>query len=147
MKKLLNISLFLLSTIVFSQEKINGKPATTMANTYQKAYKLGSVYYKKGTTEPFTGILYGKYDNGNLKTVQEYVNGVGNGKWIDYDPLENKICEGTYKNNRVEGPVKYYYEDGSLQSEGQFLHWKKPIGLWKYYDKKGKLVHTETYTR
>lgn len=118
-----------------------------MSQTYQKAYELGGVYYETGTKKPFTGILYGKYDNGKLMTMQEYVNGIGNGKWIDFDPYERKICEGTYKNNRVEGPVKFFYENGSLKSEGQYLHWKKPIGLWKYYDKKGNIVHTMTYTR
>lgn len=147
MKKTILIGLLLITTTLFCQEKINGKVAIAMSDTYQKAYKLGSVYYKNGTKEPFTGILYGKYDNGNLKTVQEYVNGIGNGKWIDYDPLGNKICEGTYKDNLVEGPVKFYYEDGNLKAEGQYLHWKRPIGLWKYYDKNGKVVHRETYTR
>jgi antitoxin component YwqK of YwqJK toxin-antitoxin module len=92
-------------------------------------------------------VLYGKYANGNYMTMQEYKNGVGNGKWIDFDPMGNKICEGTYMDNRVEGPVKFYYEDGSLKSEGQFLHWKKPIGKWTYYDKAGNVVHRMTYTR
>tara|TARA_R110002072_G_scaffold160767_3_gene312172 strand:+ start:781 stop:1170 length:390 start_codon:yes stop_codon:yes gene_type:complete len=129
---------------MYSQDK---KQMVSMAETYQKPYKLGAVYYKKGTSTPFTGILYGKYDNGNLMTTQEYVNGVGNGKWADYDPLGNKVCEGTYENNKVEGPVKFFYEDGSLKSAGQYLDWKKPIGLWKYYDKEGNLVHEMTFTR
>lgn len=129
---------------MYSQDK---KEMVSMSKTYQKPYKLGAVYYKKGTNTPFTGILYGKYDNGNLMTTQEYVNGVGNGKWTDYDPLGNKVCEGTYLNNKVEGPVKFFYEDGSLKSEGQYLDWKRPIGLWKYYDKKGNLVHKMTFTR
>jgi len=118
-----------------------------MTDTYQKAYKLGSVYFKKGTNTPFTGILYGKYANGNLMTTQEYVNGVGNGKWTDYDPLGRKICEGTYINNKVEGPVTFFYENGNIKSKGQYLDWKKPIGKWDYFDEQGKLVHSMTFTR
>lgn len=118
-----------------------------MSETYQKAYKLGSIYYKTGTNIPFTGILYGKYDNGNYQTMQEYVDGVGNGKWVDFNPEGVMECEGTYKNNRVEGPVTFFYENGTVKSEGQYLHWKRPIGEWKYYDLKGNLVHTMIYTR
>ena len=152
-KKLIMKTLFTFIFIAFmhyitsAQTVANIQEMVPMSDTYQKAYKLGSVYYKTGTNTPFTGILYGKYDNGNYQTMQEYVDGVGNGKWVDYSPEGIIECEGTYKNNRVEGPVTFYYENGEVKSEGQYLHWKRPIGEWKYYDMKGNLVHTMTYTR
>ena len=130
-----------------AQTSENNQEMISMSDTYQTAYKLGSVYYKTGTKTPFTGVLYGKYANGNYQTKQEYVNGVGNGKWTDYSPEGVKECEGTYKDNRVEGPVTFFYENGNVKSEGQYLHWKKPIGKWNYYDKLGNLVHTMTYTK
>ena len=142
------LMLFLSSSfIVLAQKDLKDQEMVPMYDTYQKAYKLGSVYYKTGTKTPFTGVLYGKYDNGNYQTMQEYVDGIGNGKWIDFNPEGIKECEGTYKDNRVEGPVKFFYENGSLKSEGQYIHWKIPTGIWKYYDKAGNLVHTMTYTR
>lgn len=134
-------------TICSAQEDLKNLDLVAMSDTYQKAYRLGSVYYKTGTDTPFTGVLYGKYDNGNYQTMQEYVDGIGNGKWIDFNPEGIKECEGTYKDNRVEGPVTFFYEDGSVKSKGQYIHWKRPIGLWNYYDKKGNLVHTMTFTR
>lgn len=118
-----------------------------LSDTYHKVYKIGSVYYKTGTKIPFTGMLNGKYDNGNYQTKQEYKNGIGNGKWIDFNPEGMKECEGTDTDNRVEGPVTFYYENGSEKSEGRYLHWKRPIGEWNYYDMNGNLVHTMTYTR
>ncbi|SDS33647.1 MORN repeat variant [Formosa sp. Hel1_31_208] len=144
--------IFLLAIInvtcfVTAQSDTSDRKMIAMSDTYQKAYKMGSIYYEIGSNKPFTGILYGKYANGNLLTTQEYVDGIGNGKWTQYDPNGNKECEGTYVDNRVEGPVKFYYEDGSLKSEGQYLHWKQPIGKWVYYDKQGIVVHTMTYTR
>ncbi|MGB5436884.1 MAG: hypothetical protein WBM98_13405 [Maribacter sp.] len=142
-----SICFALISYTATSQSASKEQEMIPMSATYQKAYKMGSVYYKTGTKIPFTGILYGKYDNGNYQTMQEYVDGIGNGKWVDFNPEGIKECEGTYKDNRVEGPVTFYYENGSIKSKGQYLHWKKPIGLWKYYDKKGNLVHTMTYTR
>jgi antitoxin component YwqK of YwqJK toxin-antitoxin module len=141
------VGLLCISFACVAQIDTINREIESMSATYQKAYRLGSVYYKTGTNTPFTGILYGKYNNGNYQTMQEYVNGVGNGKWVDFNPEGIKECEGTYKDNRVEGPVTFFYEDGSIKSEGQYLHWKKPIGLWKYYNKKGNLVHTMTYTR
>jgi antitoxin component YwqK of YwqJK toxin-antitoxin module len=146
-KTFLFIGFMLVSFLCIAQVDTTNQKMHPMSATYQKAYKIGSVYYKTGTKAPFTGILYGKYQNGNIQTMQEYVNGIGNGKWIDFNPEGIKECEGTYKYNRVEGPVTFFYENGSVKSKGQYLHWKKPIGLWKYYDKKGNLVHTMTYTR
>ncbi|NNL82732.1 MAG: hypothetical protein HKP28_05045, partial [Winogradskyella sp.] len=98
------ITLLLMCFVITSahtQIEKSNKKLVAMSNTYQKAYKLGSVYYEVGTDKPFTGILYGKYDNGNYMTMQEYEDGIGNGKWADFDPYGRKMCEGTYKNNRV----------------------------------------------
>lgn len=148
MKALINfICMLLISISIYGQYKDSKEKLVAMSDTYQKAYKQGSVYYELGTNKPFTGVLYAKYDNGNYMTMQDYVDGIGNGKWIDFDPYGIKVCEGTYKDNRVEGPITFYYEDGNVKSKGQYLHWKQPIGKWIYYDKKGNVVSTMTYTR
>jgi antitoxin component YwqK of YwqJK toxin-antitoxin module len=148
MKSIITFALICLFTLTsFAQTNLEEQRMVPMSSTYQKAYKLGSIYYEIGTDQPYNGVLYGKYSNGNYMTMQEYKNGVGNGKWIDFDPMGNKVSEGTYVNNRVEGPVKFFYENGSLKSEGQYLHWKKPIGKWTYYDKDGNVAHVMTYTR
>jgi antitoxin component YwqK of YwqJK toxin-antitoxin module len=118
----------------------------TMAETYQKAYNLGGIYYETGSKKPYTGILYGRYDNGKIMTMQEYKNGIGNGTWIQFDPEGRKEVQGTYIDNKVEGPVTLFYEDGNIKAKGQYRHWKQPIGEWIYYDRKGKMVHKMTYT-
>ncbi len=110
-----------------------------MSETTTK-YDNGPKYFKKNSNKPFSGFLYARYDNGNLLSVQQFENGVGHGVWIDYDPEGNKVCQGTYFNNRVEGPVTFYYEDGSIKSTGQYKHWKRPVGTWIYYDRQGKIV-------
>jgi antitoxin component YwqK of YwqJK toxin-antitoxin module len=118
-----------------------------MTETYQRAADgIGSRYYQDGSSSPFTGVLYGRYDNGELMTTQDYVDGIGNGKWTSYDPDGRKNEEGTYVENRVEGPVTLFYEDGSVKARGQYKHWKQPIGKWIYYDRQGNVVHEMTYT-
>lgn len=123
------------------------QPVLPMSETYQRSTEgAGNRYYAEGSDTPFTGILYGRYDNGELMTTQEYVDGIGNGTWTSYDPDGRKYEEGTYKDNRVEGPVTLFYEDGSVKAKGQYRHWKQPIGKWIYYDRKGTVVHQMTYT-
>ena len=42
------------------------------------------------------------------------------------------------------GTATFYYEDGSIQSTGNFNHGLK-TGDWKVYDEKGKLTATDKY--
>ena len=117
-----------------------------MSATTQRLADEGYRYYEAGSREPYTGILYGKYENGEFLSVQEYVDGIGNGFWIDFDPMGRMECKGTYINNRVEGPVTFYYESGAIKARGQYRHWKRKIGKWTYYNEAGEVVHTMTYT-
>ena len=49
-----------------------------------------------------------------------------------------------FVNGKIDGDVKYYYDDGRIRSIGKFkngLWW----GIWKNYDKKGNLILIEDY--
>lgn len=125
-----------------------GQNMVPMSDTYQRfTTSYGNRYFENGSDHPYSGILYGRYDNGQLMTLQEYSKGIGNGTWIQFNPDGTKDEQGTYVENRVEGPVIRYWEDGSIKAKGQYRHWKQPIGKWTYYDRKGNVVHTMTYTR
>ena len=118
----------------------------TMAETVQSYDVYGGRYFLKGTDQPYTGILYGRYDNGELMTMQEYKNGVGNGIWIQFNPDGSLAERGTYVDNKVEGPVTLYWEDGSVKARGQYRHWRQKIGPWTYYDRAGNVVHQMIFT-
>ena len=45
---------------------------------------------------------------------------------------------------QYHGTGKFYYEDGSLQSTGNYLHGFK-TGTWKVYDEKGKETATDSF--
>jgi antitoxin component YwqK of YwqJK toxin-antitoxin module len=143
-------SFCLFATVACGQDKQAIAPDSTkmyaMAETVVK-YNDGQKYYIKGSEKPYSGFLYARYDNGELLSVQQFENGVGNGIWINYAPDGQKECQGTYVNNRVEGAVTFYYEDGSIKSTGQYREWKRPIGKWTYYDRQGNIISTMTYTR
>lgn len=73
--------------------------------------------------------------------------------------LHEKLLYSAYQNNPEHifwGPYKEYYPNGKIKIEGEYLffgtdlkmyqdkkNWNKKIGLWKYYNKKGKLKRSE----
>ena len=109
-------------------------------------FQKGQRYFLKKSDKPYTGFLYARYDNGELEALSQVVDGICNGIWINYSPDGKKECQGTYIDNRVEGPVTFFYEDGSVKSEGQYRDWKRPIGKWTFYDRAGNVVSTRVYT-
>ena len=139
-----------LNTAGYAQKAISMSQTVTkrevsMSNTTGKSTDGIYRYYAKGDDKPFTGVLFAKYPNGNYSSWQEYVDGVGQGKWINYYDNGNYKEIGYYNNNLVEGPIKKYYENGILQAEGNYKDWRIKIGQWKYYDEKGKLKSTIDY--
>lgn len=122
---------FLLSPTAYGQEKELSHPDPSEMYSMQEStvrYENGQTYYLKGSDVPYTGFLYARYDNGELEAITQVVNGKCSGIWINYAPDGTKECQGTYINERVEGPVTFYYEDGSVKSKGQYRNWKRPIG-------------------
>jgi antitoxin component YwqK of YwqJK toxin-antitoxin module len=90
--------------------------------------------------------IVGSASNG-IEAVQQFKDGVGNGIWINYDPDGRIESQGTYVNNKTEGPSKLFYEDGSVKAEGNYVHLKKKVGWWTFYDRKGNIVSKRFFTR
>ncbi len=115
--------------------------------TVEYGTPYGQQYFAKGSKEPYTGWLYARYDNGELEAAQQFVDGIGNGIWINYNPDGSKESQGTYVNNRTEGPAKLFYEDGSVKAAGEYIHLKRKIGWWNFYDREGNVVSKRYFTR
>ena len=52
--------------------------------------------------------------------------------------------EFNYKDDKLHGLLKAYYESGNLQVTGEFKDGKK-IDLWQYYNEDGSPKETEQY--
>ena len=142
--------IFCLASLGYAQKEISMSETTikrevSMSSATGKTTNGVYRYYAKGENKPFTGILYAKYPNGNYSSWQEYVDGLGQGKWINYYENGNYKEIGYYNNNFVEGPIKKYYENGTLKAEGNYKDWRIKIGEWKYFDKNGALESTIDY--
>jgi antitoxin component YwqK of YwqJK toxin-antitoxin module len=96
-------------------------------------YLTGSTKEKiilKDSLENIIGIVI--RENGINSFAQEYyANGQLKGK-TDFVP------------GKIEGPAKYYYEDGRIKSRGEWFDYKQ-IGEWKDYDKEGYLILIKHY--
>ncbi|MDN3204530.1 toxin-antitoxin system YwqK family antitoxin [Algoriphagus sediminis] len=73
------------------------------------------------------------------------MNGIGQGKWINYYENGNYKEIGHYEENRVEGPIQKFHENGNLKAEGEYKDWRIRIGEWRYFDEDGKLLYSEDY--
>jgi len=97
---------------------INKKDATICQMMKDSAGKIRQVIISKKDTRIFFGSYY---KNGQLQADL---------------PLD---AFGQY-----HGTGKFFYEDGSLQSSGNYSHGFK-TGEWRVYDKKGKITNTDSY--
>ncbi|MDM9631502.1 toxin-antitoxin system YwqK family antitoxin [Robiginitalea aurantiaca] len=128
-----------------SMEETETRREVSMANASGKNTNGVYRYYARGEDKPFTGILFAKYPNGNYSSWQEYVDGLGQGKWINYYENGNYKEIGYYNNNLVEGPIKKFYENGNLKAEGNYKDWRVKIGKWEYYDQNGNFQSSIDY--
>ena len=117
----------------------------SMADTYQKRKGGTYRYFKKEEEKPYEGVLFGKYDNGNYASIQEFKNGIGEGTWINYYENGNLKEIGTYQKNKVAGPIQKFYPSGKIKAKGNYREWRIRIGEWIYYDEKGKVIKKEDY--
>ncbi|WKV13244.1 toxin-antitoxin system YwqK family antitoxin [Marivirga harenae] len=115
--------------------------ANVTANSSDGIYR----YYAKGAKEPFTGILFSKFENGNYDSYQEYVDGVGHGTWINYYENGNYKEIGNYQQNKVTGLIKKFHENGELASEGVYKDWRVRVGKWTFYNDQGQLLQSVDY--
>jgi antitoxin component YwqK of YwqJK toxin-antitoxin module len=137
--------LFCFSQNTLSMGEVEGRQELSMSEVSGKTSKGIYRYYARGNEEPFTGILYSRHSNGKISSWQQYVNGVGQGQWINYYENGNYKEIGHYEQNRVEGPMKKFHLNGELKAAGNYKDWRIRTGEWKYYDKTGKLVSTIDY--
>lgn len=80
--------------------------------------------FKEGKTyqygEDYTGVC-NTYKNGNLRSTQEYVDGLDHGKWTFYFADGQIQTQGTFKKGKRIGVWEYFYENGLLSQE---VHYK-----------------------
>jgi antitoxin component YwqK of YwqJK toxin-antitoxin module len=112
------------------------------------------------------------YDDGTPKRICLY-KGKGEGRELiketTYYPNKQVQMEGTYKDNKREGRWSYWYENGKVWSDGQFVKGKSNgkrttyfengkvryegfykedmrVGKWQFFDENGRLLQELDYS-
>ncbi|MCK9423582.1 MAG: hypothetical protein M0Q38_13400 [Bacteroidales bacterium] len=112
------------------------------------------------------------YPDGSPKRVCWYKGKGGNRemtKETTFYPNKQKQMEGTYKDNDRDGLWTYWYENGKLWSQGNFINGKAEgkrtaffdngkvryegfykedvrVGKWRFYDENGRLLKEVNYS-
>ena len=108
MKSLINIILISIALLQFSCDE---KLESHISKTIQFEGKI----YLLDSDNPFTGILYNEYSNGQREYEGSYKKGVPNGTLIYYFDNGLKMREGILKNGSSVGRWIYYNSDGSIK--------------------------------
>ena len=99
-----------------------------------RLHKKNGVYYKKNEETPYTGKAIGCYKNGEIKSKENYRDGIRDGKIISYYENEKNKNRGKYKDGEKTGEWINYYRNGKIKYKENFKDGKK-TGEWiSYYE-------------
>ncbi len=105
-------------------------------NTYTHCNCTETINYSED------GLKNGEYQlmsNGKLIEKGKYLNDKKDGLWIVYNTNRVLISEINYSQGKLNGDFKQYYYDGQPKVIAKFDN-NDPIGEWKYFSKKGKII-------
>ena len=94
--------------------------------------------------KPYTGKVKACYDNGRVKSITSFKNGIhdGEAKWYHENGLLS--CKFTYKDGIIEGERLDFYENGMINEKG--VYWNDEVdSKWYLYDEDGKLLKVSTH--
>ena len=98
--------------------------------------------FKQGDKLPYTGHIQDTLENKII--AYNVVNGLKHGEFL-ITTLEGKSSVyGFVEKNKNIGTWKYFYDDGRLESTGDFRD-DKPYGKWTWYYKSGKVKSEGNY--
>lgn len=85
--------------------------------------------------ENFTGQVIKKYKNGQVKSIENFKNGKLNGEFKEFFENGSLFQVGTFKNGDMKN-IKVFYENGNLKFEQNLKNRK---GKYRGYYPNGKL--------
>lgn len=127
----------------FEGEFIHGKE-TGLFKFYQEGLKHPAAVM---IFDPETDIVEAKYLAQNGKTISEgkLINKERTGLWTYYHKNSDKVMmTENYKNDKLEGEKKTYYEDGAIAEEAFYINGQLH-GNRKLYSEKGQVLEDLQY--
>tara|TARA_B100000700_G_C14805274_1_gene742548 strand:+ start:126 stop:542 length:417 start_codon:yes stop_codon:yes gene_type:complete len=95
------------------------------------------------TDQFYTGRC-GNYNEGNLRSIQQYKDGLDHGKWVFYYESGEIETVANFEMGEREGKWKYYHENGSLKQVSYYKNGERD-GTWFRLSQEGDTIWTEKY--
>ena len=86
---------------------------------------------------PYIGIVIFRYDNGNIESKANVVDGIMNGEQIFYNKNGKTEAKINNKDGKLDGEQIFYYENGTIEVIKYFKD-DEFNGEWIYYSEDGK---------
>jgi len=77
--------------------------------------KDGKYLRKRSNNEPLTGVVFMKYDNGQLMYERNYEGGLLDGLCKAWHENGQLSSEGSFKKDELNGVVRAWFSDGGLE--------------------------------
>jgi antitoxin component YwqK of YwqJK toxin-antitoxin module len=107
----------------------------------QKVVIENLIEYKDG--------IYTEYYPGKQKVKirgAQDSNKIRDGKWVLLSPNGKEMSITFFEKGLREGHTIVKHPNGKINYVGEYLH-NQQIGIWKFYDEKGKLIKEEDYSK
>tara|TARA_B100001029_G_C15049033_1_gene449296 strand:+ start:1174 stop:1803 length:630 start_codon:yes stop_codon:yes gene_type:complete len=105
-----------------------------------------SIINKNSILYGYTGDWIEYYENGTLKSVIEYMNGLKHGKSNYYDKEEKLIRTERFLSGKKHGKWIWYWENKKIKEVGYF-NLDEKFGKWIKFDKLGNEILVKNYNK
>ena len=109
-----------------------------------KKQKRAGIVYVVNEEKPYSGVITGKYDNGQVKIKEIFKEGRYNGEQFTYYDNGQVESKATFENGVAVGTFYAYHKNGEVSYTGNFLNGKRN-GEWNRYTDDKKMILTEIY--
>ena len=113
---------------------VETKPELEGVNWEEELEPREGLAYVKGSDAPYTGKMYGLYENGQKKLQGNYKNGKRDGLWVVWHENGQKKSEGNYKDGNQDGPITLWHKNGQKSQEVNWKDGKKEGLNVKWHD-------------
>ncbi len=108
-----------------------------------KTVERGGLLYEINSETPFTGIVIGKYQNGQKKFEVGYRDGKEEGKTTCWHMNGQKSYEVEYRSGKEEGKRTGWHENGQKAEEVEFRNGERDGKVIFWYENGQKKAETE----
>jgi len=127
---------FLIISLLFGCSQPSVK-FDNLEDRLENYFDNGHLILVKG--EPFSGVAFDEYENGNIFIEASIKNGIPHGKYERYSEYGQLLEKVNYNDGERDGPYESYHDNGQLSAKGNFKDGEVD-GAYESYHDNGQLM-------